>query len=156
MTATVRVGALNLRAYPNRGREHVHKLAELVADEGCDLLLLQECVRSWLDVIRERTEMDGFHAHRIDPKVPARRFSPDGCAICFGPRLKPVRQWRIARERFSPEAVHAGIDDQLPEGFEPMPERLMYRYAGRSLLAEFELDGKHFVAGSFHATPGTR
>ena len=36
-----------------------------------------------------------------------------------------------------------------------MPERLAYRYSGRSLLAEIALDGETVVVGSFHATPGT-
>lgn len=54
-----------------------------------------------------------------------------------------------------PETVGKEIDEDPPQGFQPMPERLAYRYSGRSVLAEIKLDGIPLIFGSFHGTPGS-
>ena len=41
--STLRVGSLNLRAYPNPRDGQVERLADLLARESCDIVLLQEC-----------------------------------------------------------------------------------------------------------------
>jgi hypothetical protein len=99
--------------------------------------------------------MTGEHAHDLPPAVAPRSFSPDGCAIAFGPRVRLRRAWRIAPELFQPDSVQGAIYEEPPIDFQRMPERLTHRYSGRSILAELEVDGARFVAGSFHATPGT-
>jgi hypothetical protein len=91
----------------------------------------------------------------LPPATAARSFSPDGCAIAARPEIQLHRAWRIAPEQFLPASVQATIVEEPPTGLRPMPERLTYRYSGRSILAELEVDGARFVVGSFHATPGT-
>ena len=155
VTTKLRVASLNLRAYPNTGRAHVEALSKLLADEGCDIVLLQECRRPWLALVCQTTGLTGYHAHTLAPAVAPRAFSPDGCAIAISSKLNVIRTWRIAPEAFLPDAVQTGIFEELPARFKQMPDRLACRYSGRSILAELELDGERFVAVSFHATPGT-
>jgi hypothetical protein len=142
-------------AYPSPHRGQIEALGELLAAQRCDVVLLQECLRPhWLDVVCEATGMVGIHAHHLDPNTPPSAFSPDGCAVAIRPEIVIERVWRIQPESFMPEAVQAGIFEESPKGFEPMPERLAHRSSGRSILAELAIDGKTIVVGSFHATPG--
>lgn len=151
----IRIGSLNLRAYPNPGRQQIHDLAKLVAEQRCDVVLLQECLRPWLDIICEASGMTGVHAHDMSPDTPPRAFSPDGCAIAFRPPIEARRSWRIPPESFLPEAVQTQIFEEPPADFAPMPERLAYRYSGRSAFIEIHWNGTPVVLGSFHGTPGT-
>ncbi len=153
MPSELRICSLNLRAYPNPGRGQIHALANLIAEQRCDVVLLQECLRPWLEVICETCEMRGVHSHNLSPETSAEAFSPDGCAIAVREPIELGRCWRIPPESFMPESVQREIFEEPPEGFEPMPERLAYRSSGRSILAELTMDGSSFVAGSFHATP---
>lgn len=155
MTADLRIGSLNLRAMPNPEREQIHRLSKIIADQECDVVLLQECLRPWLDVVCEATGMTGVHSHTLPPESPSNAFSPDGCAVAFRPSIEVGKCWRIPPESFMPEAVQAEIFEEPPADFEPMPERLADRYSGRSVLAEIALDGEPVVVGSFHGTPGT-
>src|SRR4051812_40974562 len=79
--ANLRVASLNLRAYPNPRREQIQGLAEIIAEQRCDVVLLQECLRPWLEVVCEVAEMTGVHSHRLPPDSSTKEFSPDGCAI---------------------------------------------------------------------------
>ena len=151
----MRIGSLNLRAYPNPGSGQVRDLAKIISSHECDVVLLQECLRPWLGVICEVTGMHGVHSHELQPGTPPRAFSPDGCAIAHRDTVEIKRSWRIPPENFAPESVQAKISEDPPEGFQPMPERLMYRYSGRSILSEIAFDDSTAVVGSFHATPGT-
>jgi hypothetical protein len=155
VSADFRIGSLNLRAYPNPARDQIHRLAKIIARENCDVVLLQECLRPWLDTVCEAAGLTGVHSHSLLPDTPSKVFSPDGCAIAFHPRVEVDKCWRIPPERFMPELVQAGIFEEPPADFQPMPERLAYRYSGRSILAEIGVYGKRLVVGSFHATPGT-
>lgn len=155
MSDDLRIGSLNLRAMPNPEREQIHRLSKIIADQECDVVLLQECLRPWLDVVCEATGMTGVHSHALPPESPSNAFSPDGCAVAFRPSIEIGKCWRISPESFMPEAVQAEIFEEPPADFEPMPERLAYRYSGRSVLAEIALNGEPLVVGSFHGTPGT-
>ena len=155
MAAEIRVGSLNVRAYPNPGRDQIRGLAGIIAEQQCDVVLLQECLRPWLEVVCDATGMNSVHSHTLLPESPPRAFSPDGCAIASRPQIGIGRAWRIAPESFMPEAVQTRIYEDPPAGFQSMPERLAYRYSGRSILAELAVDGETVVVGSFHATPGT-
>lgn len=155
MAAELRVGSLNLRAYPNPGRGQIEALAELLAKQCCDVVLVQECLRPWLRVICEATGMVGVHSHHLAPRSPRSAFSPDGCAIAVRAPIRFGQCWRIPPECFMPDAVQSQIFEEPPVGFEPMPERLAFRSSGRSILAELTVDGERLVVGSFHATPGS-
>ena len=72
----LRIGSLNLHAYPNPRRGQIEALAEIIARQECDVVLLQECLRSWLDVICDATGMTGVHSHELPPTTPAASFSP--------------------------------------------------------------------------------
>src|SRR5829696_7531470 len=141
MTTDLRIGSLNLRAMPNPDREQIHQLAGIVSDRECDVVLLQECLTPWLDVVCKATAMNGIHSHTLPPQSDPREFSPDGCAIAFGESIEVNKSWRIPPERFMPEAVQERIYEAQPPGFEPMPERLALRYSGRSALAEIAVEG---------------
>jgi hypothetical protein len=151
----MRIGSLNLRAYPNPGRQQIGRLARIVSDQECDVILLQECLRPWLEVICEATGMTGIHSHSLPPKTPPSAFSPDGCAIALRGPAVINHAWRIPPDSFLPETVGASIFEDPPDGFQPMPERLAYRFSGRSILAQLVLSSETVVVGSFHATPGT-
>ena len=69
--------------------------------------------------------------------------------------MEVARCWRIPPENFRPEVVQEAIFEEPPEDLAPMPERLAYRYSGRSILAEINLDDQTVVVGSFHGTPGS-
>ncbi len=154
VTADIRIGSLNLRAFPNPSRDQIHDLARLISEQECDVVLLQECLRPWLEVICEAGGMKGIHSHHLPPESPASAFSPDGCAIAVRDPIELGHRWRIPPESFMPDSVQQQIFEEPPEDFEPMPERLAYRSSGRSILAELALNGETFVVGSFHATPG--
>lgn len=151
----LRIGSLNLRAYPNPKRGQIRSLAKVIREQKCDVVLLQECLRPWLQVVCEVAGMTGVHSHRLPPDSPTRAFSPDGCAIAVRSPIELGKRWRIPPESFMPQAVQREFSEDPSDDFEPMPERLAYRYSGRSLLAEIALDGETVVVGSFHATPGT-
>jgi hypothetical protein len=138
---------------PERGQ--IHRLSKIIAEQECDVVLLQECLRPWLDVVCEATPMTGVHSHDLSPDTASRAFSPDGCAIAFRSPIEAAKCWRIPPESFMPEAVQREIFEHPPDDFEPMPKRLAYRYSGRSVLAEIALDGEPVVVGSFHGTPAT-
>src|SRR4051794_39662402 len=53
----LRIGSLNLRAYPNPSAGQIHGLAAIIAEQECAVVLLQECLRPWLEVICEATGM---------------------------------------------------------------------------------------------------
>ena len=151
----LRIGSLNLHAYPNPRRGQIEALAEIIARQECDVVLLQECLRSWLDVICDATGMTGVHSHELPPTTPAASFSPDGCAIAVCAEVSVRRSWRIPPDRFLPATVQRTIFEPPPVGFSEMPERLAYRSSGRSILAELALGEATLVVGSFHATPGS-
>ena len=153
--AQLRIGSLNLRAYPNPRRGQIEALAGLLAEQQCDVLLLQECLRPWLSVVLEATGMTGVHAHSLAPDTPRSAFSPDGCAFAVRAPIEATKCWRIPAERFLPAAVQREIFEEPPADFPPMPERLAYRYSGRSVLAEIAVNGERLVIGSFHGTPGS-
>src|SRR5581483_7417803 len=155
MSTELRIGSLNLRAMPNPESGQIHRLAKIIAAKECDVVLLQECRRPWLDVVCQTAGMSGVHAHFQDPPLPRRAFSPDGCAIAFRKSFERRRSWRIQPEKFMPKAVHERIPEELPLDFEPMPERLAVRYSGRSVLVELGVDGTSIVVASFHGTPGS-
>jgi len=122
MSTDLRIGSLNLRAMPNPEAEQIHRLAKIVADQGCDVVLLQECRRPWLEVVRQATGLTGFHSHALPPPRSKRDFSPDGCAIAFRDSFELRGSWRIQPEKFMPETVHERIPEELPAELEPMPE----------------------------------
>ena len=155
MSAELRVASLNLRAYPNPQRGQINRLARIIREQECDVVLLQECLRPWLDVVCEVTGFTGVHSHRLSPDTPPDAFSPDGCAIAVRPSIELGSCRRIPPESFMPAAVQRAIFEEPPADFEPMPERLAYRSSGRSILAEIVADGETVVVGSFHATPGS-
>lgn len=149
----VKVISLNLCAMPNHGR--IQEFAELIAKQEADIVLMQECLRSWLPIVCETAGLDGRHAHFAPPSVPTDTFSPDGCAIAVRAPVEVIREWRPEASVFYPEEVRRALgqdeDDELIE----MPERLADRYSGRAMFAEVALDGQHFVVASLHGTPGT-
>ncbi len=155
MSSELRVASLNLRAYPNPQRGQINRLARIIRAQECDVVLLQECLRPWLDVVCEVTGFTGVHSHRLSPATPPDAFSPDGCAIAVRPSIELGSCRRIPPESFMPSAVQEAIFEEPPAGFEPMPERLAYRSSGRSILAEIVADDETVVVGSFHATPGS-
>jgi hypothetical protein len=154
MPTDLRIASLNLRAYPNPAHDQIHRLAELIAEQRCDVVLLQECLRPWLKVVCETAGMRGLHAHSCSPEEHPGEFSPDGCAIAVREPIELRRCWRMPPQSFMPDTVGRAIFEEPPEGFEPMPKRLAYRSSGRSVLAELVLGGERIVVGSFHATPG--
>jgi hypothetical protein len=151
----LRVVSLNLRAYPNPNSGQIGRLAAIIAECEPDVVLLQECRQGWLEVVCDAAALKGKHAHRVAPDTPLSNYSPDGTAIAVRDPISIERVWRIAPEEFRPETVQQHLYEVLPQDFKPMPERLMYRYSGRTLLAQLRADERVFVAGSFHATPGT-
>jgi hypothetical protein len=155
VSADLRIGSLNLRAYPNPARGQIQGLAKVIADQDSDVVLLQECLKPWLDEVCEPAEMTGVHSHDLSPETGAGEFPPDGCAIAFRETIETGEHWRIPPESFTPEAVQRKIFEDPPDDFQPMPKRLAYRYSARSILAELALGGERVVVGSFHATPGT-
>lgn len=152
---TLRVCSLNLRAYPNPGAEQVQRLAELLAVREPDVVLLQECKRGWLEPVCQAAGLEGVHAHDVAPDTPRSAYPPDGTAIGVRPPLKVERAWRLPPDEFLPTTVQDHLFEEPTDDLEAMPERLAYRYSGRSLLAEIHNGHRTFVAGSFHATPGT-
>lgn len=155
MGSDLRVGSLNLRAMPNPDFHQIHRLTRIIAEQDLDVVLLQECLRPWLQVVCDETGMTGIHSHLLQPHIPSEEFSPDGCAIAVRPSIHVVNSWRIPPASFMPEVVQREIFEEPPEGFQPMPERLAYRYSGRSVLAEITLDDQPIVVASFHGTPGS-
>lgn len=155
MTSQLRIASLNLHAYFGGPSDHVRSLAEILAGQECDVVLLQECRRPWLDVVCQATGMTGMHAHQLAPEIAPTDFAPDGCAIAVRAPTQLTNCWRIAPDSFRPEAVQQEIFEHPPPGFQPMPDQLAYRYSGRSILGEIDLEGRAVVVGSFHATPGT-
>lgn len=155
MAKKTRVASLNLRAYPNRGSDHVYRLARIVAAARPDVVLMQECRRAWVAIVCEAAGLEGVHSHEVEPCLPAGRLPPDGTAIAVRPPIEVGRSWRIAPNAFHPAAVNEHIPEPVPEELEAMPERLADRFSARSLLCELDVRGSRVVAGSFHATPGT-
>ncbi|MBY5162102.1 endonuclease/exonuclease/phosphatase family protein [Salsipaludibacter albus] len=146
---------LNLRAYPNPDSQQIHRMARLVAAREPDVVLLQECKRGWLEPVCEPAGLDGVHAHHVAPDTPRSAYPPDGTAIAVRAPLRIERAWRIPPEDFLPKTVQEQLFEEPPHDLEPLPDRLAQRYSGRSLLAEIHGGSQPFVAGSFHATPGT-
>jgi hypothetical protein len=155
MSRSIRVASLNLRAYPNPSGTQIRSLASLLSAHRPDVALLQECMRGWVPVIEETAGLVGVHSHLVPPETPKRAFPPDGCAIAVRSPVQIESSRRVDPALFKAERVHAEVEDELPSGFEDLPERLRYRYSARTLLAELTIDGRRFAAGSFHATPGT-
>lgn len=155
MPGALRVCSLNLRAYPSPDAGQTNRLAALLAAQEPDVVLLQECRRSWLPVICHATEMDGVHAHDVAPATPRSAYPPDGTAIAVRDHLDIESAWRVEPDEFMPATVHQHLPEPEPDGFQPMPERLAYRYSSRSLLARVRLGAQRFVVASLHATPGT-
>src|SRR5207244_1182546 len=117
-----------------------------------DVALLQECKKGWLDVICDATGLGGVYSHDVEPALP---FPPDGCAIAVRHPIEMTRTWRVPPVEFQPSAIQAEIPEDIPAGYDGLPERLACRYSARSLLAEVAVDGRDLVVASFHATPGT-
>jgi hypothetical protein len=155
MSTDLRIGSLNLRAMPNSDGGQICGLAEIIAAQECDLVLLQECKRRWLGVVCKATGMTGIHSHNLPPESDPRAFSPDGCAIALSESIELRKSWRIPPESFLPDVVQQRIYEEPPADFEPMPQRLAARYSGRSALAEIAVDGRPIVVGSFHGTPAS-
>ena len=155
MATELRVGSLNLRAMPRPDRGHIDRLAKIIAAKKCDVVLLQECLRAWLDPVCETAALTGFHAHTVPPHTEAGAFPPDGCAIAVSDKVKVGACRRIPSEQFMPDAVQRGIYEEPPAGFQPMPQRLADRYSARSIMAELTVADESLVVGSFHGTPGS-
>jgi len=75
-TRQIRIAALNLCAYPNRGWRA--GLGELLAEASPDIVLLQEVRRSWVDRLVAATGLHFVHAHDV---TPANARPPDGVAV---------------------------------------------------------------------------
>jgi hypothetical protein len=148
---SVRVVSLNLRAYPNHGR--IGDLADLIARHTPDVLLLQECRRSWLDTITSVTGLTGLHSHDLDPPLDVK--PADGCAIAIRSPLQVKQAWRLLPERFAPAVVARDIDEPTAPKYEVIPQRLACRYSARTILAEILADEDQFLVASLHATPGS-
>ncbi|UJA20473.1 endonuclease/exonuclease/phosphatase family protein [Thermoleophilia bacterium SCSIO 60948] len=151
----IRIGSLNLRAYFATQAQHPRDLLTLAASKDCDVLLLQECRRSWFDLLKEATGMQVVFSQHCDPEVPRRAFPPDGCAIAVKRGFEVVSRRRIPPKAFGWEVLEAAYREPKPLDFGSMPERLALRYSARSVLAEVRSDQGSFTAASFHATPGT-
>lgn len=123
MSRSLRVVSLNLRAYPNPSPTQINELASLIASHRPDIALVQECMRGWLPVIEEAAGLVGVHSHLVAPETPKRAFPPDGCAIAVRPPIQIESSRRVDPGLFRSEAVHAGIEDEFPVGFEDLPER---------------------------------
>lgn len=149
---SIRVANLNLSAYPNPPRGQIHRLAELLAEQEPDIILMQECLRPWLQVVCDVTETIGVHAH--DDAQRLADFPPDGCAIAVRPPLILDRPRRIPPDAFEMPAVDRVIGDTPPPGCDPIPPRLLHRFSGRSLLADVDYSHARVTVGSFHGTPG--
>jgi hypothetical protein len=130
-------------------------VAKVISAQECEVVLLQECMRPWLEVVCQATGMTGIHSHSLSPATDPKAFSPDGCAIAFREPIEVSKSWRIPPESFMPEAVQDRIHEEPLAGFEPMPERLAVRYSGRSALAEIAVGGRFIVVASFHGTPAS-
>lgn len=154
MNRPLRVVSLNLRAYPNPRANQIEDLATLIAGHQPDIVLVQECMRPWLDVICRTAGLTGVHSHDVAPEVPHSEFPPDGTAIAVRPPIQIERGWRLDPALFETEAVRAEIEEDTPAGFETLRRRIAYRFSARALLAELMAGERRFVVGSFHATPG--
>src|SRR5947199_20751 len=71
------------------------------------------------------------------------------------PRRRILHAAPIRQELFEPNAIEALIGPDTLPGTGPLPDGLLARFRARSLLARITGAGRQFVAGSFHATPGT-
>lgn len=149
----MKVVSLNLRAYPNPEQGQIARLAELIADQQPDLVLLQECKKGWLEVVCQAAGFDGVRSQDVKPTL--EHGVQDSAAIAVRAPLEIKKAWRIDPEHFQPSFVGNKIRDEVPAGYEQLPSRLKCRYSARTLLAEIATNGRRFVAGSFHATPGT-
>lgn len=147
----MRVVTLNLRAYPNHSR--IRDLADLIARQEPDLLLVQECRRKWLGTILETAGLVGIHSHDVGPQLAS--APPDGCAIAVRPPLALGSAWRLPVDRFHPAVVARAIREPIPAKYENLPSGLACRFSARTMFAEVHTADGTFVAGSFHATPGT-
>ncbi len=128
-------------------------LPAFIAAARPDVLLLQECCRSWFQKICEAADLSGVYAPDAEPRLGGR--TNDGTAIAVRSPLVLENARRLEQAGFDADALERPFPDDLPSDFVDLPESLARRYSARSLIAEIELDGKRFCAGSFHATPGS-
>lgn len=147
----VRVAALNLCAYPNKGWRPA--LASLLSDARPDVVLLQEVRRGWLSPIADATGLKLTHSHDVSPRVSPR--PPDGVVIGARPDFLLERAWHLDPEAFEPANVRVRVEEPTPNGHAELPTRLANRYAVRTLFGEYSVLGRRIVFASLHATPGS-
>jgi hypothetical protein len=144
----IRVVSLNTQRCFGR----LGKLPEFIATARPDVLLLQECCRSWFQAICRAADISGVYAPDAEPRLKGR--TNDGTAIAVRSPLGLENARRLEPAGFGADALERPFSDDLPSGFVDLPESLARRYSARSLIADIELGGQSFCVGSFHATPG--
>lgn len=114
---------------------------ELIRKLAPDLLALQE-VRRWNVAAVAESELFTWSCFSNDLDVPFPKPGVKiGCALLGRSSLQLVAAHRLSVDRFANPGV---------------PDWLLERFSNRSVVGELSVDGgPSFLAGGFHATPGT-
>jgi hypothetical protein len=138
---------------PNRRMAKLAPLIGLLDSLAPDVVLLQECRAGWCESVCDGLGMAGLWSHDLLDGVAG--LPADGTAIGLRRPFRIDRAQTLVDADFDPTLILELDDCERRESAAGVPAELLARYRARSLLVEISSGPGRFVAGSFHATPGT-